>query len=61
MIIAAEAFGKYKMLCLILGALLLMLNLPMLSVPGTVVLYIGTMLSVISGLDYLRKYLAKIL
>src|SRR5213083_1056597 len=35
-IIAADVFGKYKMLCFIIGALLLMLNLPVLNVPGIV-------------------------
>jgi CDP-diacylglycerol--glycerol-3-phosphate 3-phosphatidyltransferase len=60
-IIAAEVYGKYKMVFLIIGALLLMLNLPMLYFPGMVALYAGMILSVISGLDYMRKYLAKIL
>jgi hypothetical protein len=49
------------MVFLIIGALLLMLNLPMLYLPGMVALYTGMILSVISGLDYMRKYLAKIL
>jgi len=60
-IIAADVFGKYKMLCFIIGALLLMLNLPILNVPGIIVLAIGMVLSAVSGIDYLRKYLAKIL
>lgn len=60
-IIAADVFGKYKMLCFIIGALLLMLNLPTLNVPGIVVLSIGMLLSAVSGVDYLRKYLAKVL
>ena len=60
-IIAADVFGKYKMLCFIIGALLLMLNLPSLNVPGIVVLAIGMLLSAVSGIDYLRKYLAKVL
>jgi len=60
-IIAADVFGKYKMLCFIIGALLLMLNLPILNVSGIVVLAIGMVLSAVSGIDYLRKYLAKIL
>jgi CDP-diacylglycerol--glycerol-3-phosphate 3-phosphatidyltransferase len=60
-IIAAEVYGKYKMVFLIIGALLLMLNLPMLYLPGMVALYIGMILSVISGVDYMRKYLAKLL
>jgi phosphatidylglycerophosphate synthase len=60
-IIAAEAYGKYKMVCLIIGSLLLMLNLPILYLPGMIVLYVGMILSVISGIDYMRKYLAKLL
>jgi CDP-diacylglycerol---glycerol-3-phosphate 3-phosphatidyltransferase len=60
-IIAAETYGKYKMVFLIIGVSLLMLNLPVLYVPGMIALYIGTLLGVISGVDYLRKYLAKIL
>jgi len=60
-IIAADVFGKYKMVCFIIGALLLMLNLPVLNVPGIVVLAIGMLLSALSGVDYLRKYLAKVL
>lgn len=60
-IIAAEAFGKYKMLFLIIAALLLMLNVPTLYLPGMIALSIGMMLSVISGIDYMRKYLTKIL
>lgn len=60
-IIAADVFGKYKMLCFIIGTLFLMLNLPMLKVPGMVVLAIGMVLSAVSGIDYLRKYLAKVL
>jgi phosphatidylglycerophosphate synthase len=60
-IIPAEAFGKYKMFCLIVAALLLMLNVPRLYVPGMVVLSIGMMLSMVSGIDYVRKYLIKIL
>lgn len=60
-IIAADVFGKYKMLCFIIGALLLMLNLPILHVPGIVALSLGMVLSAVSGVDYLRKYLAKVL
>src|SRR6266571_2819078 len=60
-IIAADVFGKYKMLCFIIGALLLMLNLPILNVSGIVVLAIGMVLSAVSVIDYLRKYLAKVL
>ena len=60
-IIAADVFGKYKMVCFIIAALLLMLNLPTLDVPGLIILSLGTALSVISGIDYLRKYLVKIL
>ncbi|MBM3222665.1 MAG: CDP-diacylglycerol--glycerol-3-phosphate 3-phosphatidyltransferase [Candidatus Tectomicrobia bacterium] len=60
-IIAADAFGKYKMVCFIAAALLLMLNLPVLDLPGIIILAIGMILSVISGIDYLRKYLAKVL
>ena len=60
-IIAAEAYGKYKMLFLIVGAFLLVLNLPELYWPGMVALGVGLVLSVVSGIDYLRKYLAQIL
>jgi CDP-diacylglycerol--glycerol-3-phosphate 3-phosphatidyltransferase len=60
-IIAAEVYGKYKMVFLIIAALFLMLNVPMFYLPGMVALYVGMILSVISGLDYMRKYLAKIL
>jgi CDP-diacylglycerol--glycerol-3-phosphate 3-phosphatidyltransferase len=60
-IIAAEAFGKYKMLCLIIAALLLMLNIPSLYLPGMIALSLGTLLSVVSGIDYIRKYLTKII
>jgi CDP-diacylglycerol--glycerol-3-phosphate 3-phosphatidyltransferase len=60
-IIAADVFGKYKMVCFIIAALFLMLNLPILDVPGLIVLSIGTALSVVSGIDYLRKYLVKVL
>jgi CDP-diacylglycerol--glycerol-3-phosphate 3-phosphatidyltransferase len=60
-IIAAETSGKYKMVFLIIGVPLLMLNLPVLYVPGMVALSIGTILGLVSGVDYLRKYLAKIL
>jgi phosphatidylglycerophosphate synthase len=45
----------------IIATLLLMPNLPILEVPGLIVLSIGTALSVISGIDYLRKYLVKVL
>ena len=61
MIIAAETSGKYKMVFFIIGSLLLMLNLPRLYLPGMIALYIGMILGVISGVDYIRKYLAKIL
>lgn len=60
-IIAAEAYGKYKMLFLIMGAFLLVLNLPELYWPGMAALSVGLVLSVVSGIDYLRKYLAQIL
>ncbi|MEE8301213.1 MAG: CDP-diacylglycerol--glycerol-3-phosphate 3-phosphatidyltransferase [Candidatus Tectomicrobia bacterium] len=60
-IIASETFGKYKMVCLIIGSLLLMLNFPPIYLPGMIALYIGMILSVVSGIDYMRKYLAKIL
>ncbi len=60
-IIASDTFGKYKMLCLIIAALLLILNLPALYLPGMIVLSLGLILSVISGMDYMRKYLMKIL
>jgi phosphatidylglycerophosphate synthase len=60
-IIAADVFGKYKMVCFFIAALLLMLNLPSLYVPGIVMLTLGMLLSVVSGIDYLRKYLAKVL
>ena len=60
-IITADVFGKYKMVCFIIGALLLMLKVPTLHVPGLVVLALGMLLSAVSGVDYLRKYLAKVL
>ena len=60
-IIAAEAYGKYKILFLIVGAFLLVLNLPELYWPGMIALSVGLVLSVVSGIDYLRKYLAQIL
>lgn len=60
-IIAADRFGKYKMLCLIIGAFLLMLNVPTLYLPGIIALSLGLVLSVISGVDYMRKYLTQIL
>jgi CDP-diacylglycerol--glycerol-3-phosphate 3-phosphatidyltransferase len=60
-IIAADTFGKYKMVCFFIGALLLMLNLPQFHLPGLVTLGLGMLLSVISGIDYMRKYLTKIL
>ncbi|MGQ4807457.1 CDP-diacylglycerol--glycerol-3-phosphate 3-phosphatidyltransferase [Candidatus Entotheonellaceae bacterium PAL068K] len=60
-VISAEAFGKYKMVFLIVGSLLLVLNLPRLALPGMICLYIGMILGVVSGVDYMRKYLAKIL
>ncbi len=60
-IIAAEAYGKYKMLFFIVGVFLLVLNLPELYWPGMVALGVGLVLSVVSGIDYLRKYLAQIL
>jgi CDP-diacylglycerol--glycerol-3-phosphate 3-phosphatidyltransferase len=60
-IIAADTFGKYKMLCLIIGAFLLMLNVPMLYVPGVIALSVGLVLGVISGVEYMRSYLSKIL
>lgn len=60
-IIAAATAGKYKMVFLIIGSLFLMLNLPSFHAPGMVALYIGLILSVVSGVDYIRKYLARIL
>jgi CDP-diacylglycerol---glycerol-3-phosphate 3-phosphatidyltransferase len=60
-IIAADTLGKYKMLCLVIASLLLILNLPALYLPGMAVLSAGLLLSVVSGIDYLRKYLTKIL
>lgn len=60
-IIAADVFGKYKTVCFIIGALLLMLNIPAWEVPGLIILALGMLLSVVSGIDYLRKYLAKVL
>jgi len=60
-IIAADVYGKYKMVFLIIGALLLMLDQPRLNPAGMIALYIGMILSVISGVDYMRKYLAKLL
>src|SRR5215475_2436247 len=59
-IIAADVFGKYKMVCFFIAVLLLMLNLPILDLPGIVILALGMMLSVVSGIDYLRKYFAKV-
>ena len=61
MIIAADTLGKYKMLCLVIASVLLILNLPALYLPGMIVLSAGLLLSVVSGIDYLRKYLTKIL
>ena len=60
-IIAAEVYGKFKMLFLIAGAFLLILNLPELYWPGMIALGIGLVLGLISGIDYLRKYLSQIL
>jgi phosphatidylglycerophosphate synthase len=60
-IIAADTLGKYKMLCLVIASLLLILNLPALYLPGMIMLSVGLLLSVVSGIDYLRKYLTKIL
>jgi CDP-diacylglycerol--glycerol-3-phosphate 3-phosphatidyltransferase len=60
-IIASDVFGKYKMVCFFIAVLLLMLNLPVLNWPGIIILTIGMMLSVVSGIDYLRKYLVKVL
>src|SRR5262250_1163872 len=60
-IIAADVFGKYKMVCFFIAALLLMLNLPILDLPGIIILAVGMILSVVSGIDYLRKYLLKVL
>lgn len=60
-IIAAEAYGKYKMLFLIVGVFLLILNLPELYWPGMIALGVGLVLGVVSGIDYLRKYLAQLL
>jgi CDP-diacylglycerol--glycerol-3-phosphate 3-phosphatidyltransferase len=60
-IIAADVFGKYKMVCFFVAVWLLMLNLPRLDLPGIIILAIGMVLSVVSGIDYLRKYLVKVL
>ena len=60
-IIAADVFGKYKMVCFFIAVSLLMLNLPILDLPGIIILAIGMVLSVVSGIDYLRKYLVKVL
>jgi CDP-diacylglycerol--glycerol-3-phosphate 3-phosphatidyltransferase len=60
-IIAAATPGKYKMVCLIIGSFFLMLNLPVFHAPGMAALYIGLILSVISGIDYMRKYLIRVL
>ena len=60
-IIAAEAYGKYKMLFLMAGAFLLILNLPALYWAGMIALGTGLVLGFISGFDYLRKYLSQIL
>ncbi len=60
-IIAADSFGKYKMVCFIVAAFLLLLKIQVLDAPGLIILSIGMALSVISGLDYFRKYLVKIL
>jgi CDP-diacylglycerol---glycerol-3-phosphate 3-phosphatidyltransferase len=60
-IIAADVYGKYKMVFLIIGSLLLMLDQPRLNPAGMIALYVGMILSVISGVDYMRKYLAKLL
>ena len=38
-----------------------MLNLPILDLPGIIILVVGMILSVVSGIDYLRKYLSKVL
>jgi len=60
-IIAADVFGKYKMVCFFIASFLLMLNLPGLDLPGMIMLTIGMLLSALSGVDYLRKYLTKVL
>ena len=60
-IIAADTFGKYKMVCLVIASLLLILHIPSLHIPGMIALGAGLILSVISGIDYMRKYLTKIL
>ena len=60
-IIAAEAYGKYKMLFLMAGAFLLILNLPALYWAGMIALGTGLVLGLVSGIDYLRKYLSQIL
>lgn len=61
LIIAADASGKYKTLFLIIGSLLLMLHVSQLYIPGMIALYIGMVLGVVSGVDYFRKYLTKII
>ena len=60
-IIAADVFGKYKMVCFFIAVLLLMLEQPELKLPGIIILAVGMILSVVSGIDYLRKYLSKVL
>jgi CDP-diacylglycerol--glycerol-3-phosphate 3-phosphatidyltransferase len=60
-IIAADTFGKYKTICLIIGAFLLMLNVSVLYVPGMIALSAGLVLGVISGVEYMRGYLNQIL
>lgn len=60
-IIAADVVGKYKTVCFISAAFLLILNLPGLDGPALVILAVGMLLSVVSGIDYLRKYLVKVL
>jgi hypothetical protein len=49
------------MVCFFVAVSLLMLNLPILDLPGIIILAIGMVLSVVSGIDYLRKYLVKVL
>jgi hypothetical protein len=49
------------MVCFSIAVWLLMLNLPVLDLPGIIVLVAGMILSVVSGIAYLRKYLAKVL
>jgi CDP-diacylglycerol--glycerol-3-phosphate 3-phosphatidyltransferase len=61
LIIPADTFGKYKMVCLLIGTFLLILNKEVLAVPGLIALTIGMVLGVVSGIEYFRKYLTHLL